>query len=258
MNIRRLILFLMLAVLWVAGAEQASAFYNPGTGRWLSRDPIKEVGFEVMRTVNHAVPSSPDQIDDGDGDGIDGIPGMSSYMDSEPQIFASNLSAPSVYQNSARVMDYEWNRYYFVLNNPINNTDALGLDITVETGNNTGRFANDAFHQQICVGCGDSRRCFSFGKLPGLSGFQKPQFSRRWLGWSSWVTGGILRGEVYEADPVQNATIYSRHKTNAWQDNRWLEYELNHRVGLQDAYSVGRHNCRTYSQWEFRDAPSHW
>ncbi len=44
MNIRRLTLFLMLAVLCIAGAEQASAFYNPGTGRWLSRDPIEETG----------------------------------------------------------------------------------------------------------------------------------------------------------------------------------------------------------------------
>ena len=34
----------MLAVLCIAGAEQASAFYNPGTGRWLSRDPIEENG----------------------------------------------------------------------------------------------------------------------------------------------------------------------------------------------------------------------
>ncbi len=42
MNIRRLTLFLMLAVLCIAGARQASAFYNPGTGRWLSKDPLEE------------------------------------------------------------------------------------------------------------------------------------------------------------------------------------------------------------------------
>ena len=44
MNIRRLTLFLMLAVLCIAGTEQVSAFYNPGTGRWLSKDPIGESG----------------------------------------------------------------------------------------------------------------------------------------------------------------------------------------------------------------------
>ena len=44
MNIRRLTLFLMLAVLCIAGAGQASAFYNPGTGRWLSKDPAEEAG----------------------------------------------------------------------------------------------------------------------------------------------------------------------------------------------------------------------
>ena len=27
------------------------------------------------------------------------------------------------------------------------------------------------------------------------------------------------------------------------------------RVGTEDVYSLARHNCRTYSQWEFRDAP---
>ena len=44
MNIRRLTLTLLLTALCLAGAEQASASYNPGTGRWLSKDPIEESG----------------------------------------------------------------------------------------------------------------------------------------------------------------------------------------------------------------------
>jgi len=32
-----------------ASANQVSAFYNPSTGRWLSRDPLGEASFETMR-----------------------------------------------------------------------------------------------------------------------------------------------------------------------------------------------------------------
>jgi hypothetical protein len=31
-------------LLWLAFAPLAQAFYNPNTGRWLSRDPIEEDG----------------------------------------------------------------------------------------------------------------------------------------------------------------------------------------------------------------------
>lgn len=34
----------MLAVLCMAGTSQALAFYNPGTGRWLNKDPMQERG----------------------------------------------------------------------------------------------------------------------------------------------------------------------------------------------------------------------
>ncbi|MEI7693856.1 MAG: RHS repeat-associated core domain-containing protein, partial [Verrucomicrobiota bacterium] len=35
---------LVLALLGVTLVQNAQAFYNPSTGRWLSRDPIEEVG----------------------------------------------------------------------------------------------------------------------------------------------------------------------------------------------------------------------
>ena len=44
MNLRRFILLSLLIALHVGGIEQASAFYNPSTGRWLSKDPIEERG----------------------------------------------------------------------------------------------------------------------------------------------------------------------------------------------------------------------
>ncbi len=38
---------LMLVVLGVMANREAQAFYNPSTGRWLSRDPIGERGFQI-------------------------------------------------------------------------------------------------------------------------------------------------------------------------------------------------------------------
>ena len=37
-------MLLMVALVWLALLTSASAFYNPSTGRWLSRDPIGEEG----------------------------------------------------------------------------------------------------------------------------------------------------------------------------------------------------------------------
>jgi hypothetical protein len=141
---------------------------------------------------------------------------------------------------------------------PMNAGLAFG-DITLETGNNNASSLNNAFHQQICVDNHSSsarrdKRCFSFAAV----GAQAPEFSWTWLGWSSWVTGAIIQGEVYEARPVAGATIVSRHQTTVAQDINWLNYMVSSRLGLTDGYSVLRHNCRLFSQWEFRDAPQHW
>lgn len=129
-------------------------------------------------------------------------------------------------------------------------------DITLETGNSTGNPINNAVHQQICIHTPLSdagKRCFSFG----ATGFQSPQFSSTWLGWSSTVVGAILQGEVYEAPPVSGSTINNTLTVTTSQSSNWLRYMVFTRLGLQDAYSIARHNCRAFSQWEFRDAPSH-
>jgi hypothetical protein len=86
---------------------------------------------------------------------------------------------------------------------------------------------------------------------------QTPQFSRTWLGWNSIVIGAVLKGEIYETDPIAGASVNGTHVTTMKQDSNWLIYMRN-RSGTQDAYSVGNHNCRRYSQWEFRDASKHW
>ena len=99
------------------------------------------------------------------------------------------------------------------------------------------------------------KECFSFAANGSL---QAPEFSTTWLGWSSIVAGAILNGEIYHPGPVPGATIVSRQTPTAAQAARWLSYMRDRRLGLKDGYSVARHNCRTFSQWEFRDAPSHW
>jgi hypothetical protein len=132
-----------------------------------------------------------------------------------------------------------------------------GPEITLETGNVGASPINNAVHQQVCVSTGTDagKQCFSFAANGSL---QAPEFSTTWLGWSSIVAGAILNGEIYHPGPVPGATIVSRHTPTAAQAARWLSYMRGSRLGLQDGYSVARHNCRTFSQWEFRDAPSHW
>ena len=44
MNLRCFGLLLICTVLYIANAGHASAFYNPRTGRWLSKEPIEEQG----------------------------------------------------------------------------------------------------------------------------------------------------------------------------------------------------------------------
>jgi len=62
-------------------------------------------------------------------------------------------------------------------------------------------------------------------------------------------------GEIYSADDT--GTVVNTIKTTCKQDMMFLIY-MNARLGSIDTYSVGRHNCRRYSQYEFRDAPSTW
>lgn len=129
--------------------------------------------------------------------------------------------------------------------------------ITLETGNSGASALNNLVHQQICVegySSGGPKQCFSFAK----DSFQAPQFSTTWLGWSSLVTGAIMHGSIYDPAPVPGASIAGTLTPTSVQADNWLRYMSGTRLGLGDGYSVGRHNCRTFSQWEFRDAPTHY
>ncbi len=59
-------------------------------------------------------------------------------------------------------------------------------------------------------------------------------------------------GMIYEADVV--GTVVKRKKTTPKQDKEWLR-EMEEKLGTRDVYSVGRHNCRNFSQREFDNAP---
>jgi Domain of unknown function (DUF4157) len=127
-------------------------------------------------------------------------------------------------------------------------------EITLETGNVGAGPGNNLLHQQICVDDGTGKDCFSFAAI----GIHLPQFSLTWLGWSWPYAGTVLRGQVYNPGPVPGATIVSRHSPTAAQAAKWRSYMRGTRLGLQDAYVLADHNCRKFSQFEFRDAPSHW
>ena len=199
--------------------------YSPSLGRFLSRDPIAEQGFNLL--------------------------------------FKESPQRPS------------FGDFYTLVKNCVPlYSDTKGLDITLETDNVGIRPFQTGLHQQICVdvwrsaqpGCTEKNKwecchsikeCFSFGWYED-SRFSLPRFSITWLGWKTLVLGPILNGRISLAPVVENATITSRHITTMKQDANWRNYMKNSRNGLEDAYTLLDLNCRTYAQWEFRDAPLHW
>jgi hypothetical protein len=84
-----------LALLLLATQAQAMRWYSPSTGRWLSRDPIGEPGFALLNLNKQQSNSSGDS--------------------NEPQ------------ELSTRQRVAEHNLYGFVLNDPQNRFDPLGL-----------------------------------------------------------------------------------------------------------------------------------
>ena len=150
------------------------------------------------------------------------------------------------------------NLYGFCRNCPVMLVDPNGEDIYLYTGNDSGNPLNDAIHQTVAVDtwsddCPPRKtgvRGFSFG-YNGEWGWNWP--NGKWLGHSSISLPGYwMVGEIYEASVV--GKVVKTKKTTPEQDKAWLQ-SMESRVGTKDVYSVGRHNCRAFSQAEFDKAP---
>ena len=98
---KELLVVLVSAALLQFGSGIAKAYYNPQTGRWLSRDPVGEPGFQVLQVAGGAAQTT--------------LPG----------------SAPALPQGRWFERDSEVrsgpNLYGFVFNSPVNRVDILGL-----------------------------------------------------------------------------------------------------------------------------------
>ncbi len=90
------VLFVLLA------AQIASAYYCPSTGRWLSRDPMGEPGFEALRTANI-------------------VPRVGQVVS------PASLPPGRFFERDTIAAKKEPNRYAFAANDPITSIDALGL-----------------------------------------------------------------------------------------------------------------------------------
>lgn len=92
-SIANIILFLAVLL----AAQSASAFYDPSTGRWLSRDPIGEPGFQALQQVRARAQSG----------------------------ITTSASGRWIKRSKP---DNE-NRYLYVNNNPVSYVDPLGLSV---------------------------------------------------------------------------------------------------------------------------------
>ncbi len=104
MKMKREVLLIALALAGLYLTQQASAVYNPQTGRWLSRDPAGEPGFELLQHPQASPASSR---------GVALPQGRLFHRDPIEERGVKNL-------------------YGYVNNNPIRNIDALGLRMVLQ------------------------------------------------------------------------------------------------------------------------------
>jgi hypothetical protein len=149
-------------------AQIASAYYCPSTGRWLSRDPIGEAGFQASQMAN--LPS-------GIGNSVLQSSGRWVNRDPLQQIGFSLLrnGAQSALRKSLKINYFrglsEPNLYGFVVNNPTDLFDLNGLS-AADVSNITAAFMKllkDMCQEKTCcpeIGWGQNL-------LPGYKGCRK-------------------------------------------------------------------------------------
>jgi hypothetical protein len=133
----------IIALLFVLLTTQAAlAWYDPSTQRWLTRDPIGELGFETLRaatqTANQivnvsAVPTSPSRWITRDS------------MKRKPVSFAEG----------------EQNRYFFVNNRPTFFIDREGLAPSCGSGFSLYLAPDEYWAFNISVPCDNHDNCYS-------------------------------------------------------------------------------------------------
>lgn len=96
------ILPILFVLVVVCATNQASAYYSPSTGRWLSRDPNGEVGFETLRAAS-AVPRVGQVVS------------------------AASLPPSRLFVRDSIETKKSPNRYAMVANDSIDQVDILGL-----------------------------------------------------------------------------------------------------------------------------------
>lgn len=223
----------LAATLWALLLESATAFYNPSTGRWLSRDPSAD---------RHSPDPGSPQVDTwSDFAGSDGS--------DQPETAASPYTPANLRP-----------AYRYVDSNPIGQIDPKGEDIYLQRGNGTWT-PNQWLHLGVCVDTWECRRgtwtksgkeCYSFG----VSSIWLIPPSNQWLGWTVPNPGGAMVGTIYMQDYIDGRVI-AQIPTTVHQDLTWSTYMLLRRVGLGDTYLLGVLDCRLYSHLEYRAAPLH-
>ena len=152
------------------------------------------------------------------------------------------------------------NLYAFCGNDPSSRIDKLGNNIYLYTGNDSGRWLNDLLHQTVVVDewstkGGQARIVGKVGFTFAFEGnleWYAPSLS--WLGFPGFVMPGYwMEGVVEEVGSPPGSPVAEK-KTTCEQDRVWLK-QMRAKVGRKDVYSVGRHNCRNFSQSEFEAAP---
>jgi hypothetical protein len=171
---------MMFGLLFATLATNAFAYYMPGQGRWLSRDPIGEPGFTVATTGQQ--PAAPADLDD---------------------------EGPAIQPNRQATKPNELNLYGFVLNDPQNQIDALGLisfsrcdanqqALLTHAWNSVCQKVNDpAF--QCCVGRPEYIRMFKRRCAWGNVKFKCRKDNEGLCPWAcahAWQSLGVGRGVI--------------------------------------------------------------
>jgi hypothetical protein len=96
------ILPVLFALVVIFTTNQASAYYSPTTGRWLSRDPMGEPGFELLRASSR-------------------VPRVGQVVS------VASLPPSRLFVRDSAAAEKEPNRYAFVKNDPESKIDLFGL-----------------------------------------------------------------------------------------------------------------------------------